>query len=158
MQNEVAMPTKHDLCNLKYLIDFELKTAYSQGPGLRILRGQENPDTLLSPSDPDKPLKKFNGHGRMLVGKTRNGSDVWAHAIYHGSTNEVLCDIPRRMLLVFMFVNREKADQGVIMVSYMTSLTEVATWDKRVEGETLVDRFKFVYDNIQNDLKTMYDA
>jgi hypothetical protein len=88
-----------------------------------------------------------NGIDGFFVGNDASGNEIWAH-IVGGWGNMYYCDFPHRAVVLFVCVDMERE-----LVLGLNTLAEVAQWNDGVKGDSLVERFRFIYDALVEEAR-----
>jgi len=88
----------------------------------------------------------------IYLGRKTGGGDIWAHLV-GDVANTYCCDAPRRAFVSFQWV--DGSDIQAVVVRSLHSLAEVAEWDDGIKGQSLVERFCFIYDALVGEAESL---
>lgn len=89
---------------------------------------------------------KINGLGGLLLGQNALGLDVWASLVLEKRL--CMCDVPLRAFLCLQLIDDRRRERGVhtVFIASLKSMAEVTTWHNGINGNSLAERYAFVYD------------
>ena len=144
------MPTDSDLCQLRRFPQVQLRrddevdmARYDACTRRRAF--QFAPEARSSSAT-------TNFRDGIYLGRKTGGGDVWAHLV-GDLANTYCCDAPRRAFISFQWV--DGSDVQAVVVRSLHSLADVAGWDDGIKGQSLVERFCFIYDALVGEAQTL---
>ncbi|KAF2709859.1 hypothetical protein K504DRAFT_501165 [Pleomassaria siparia CBS 279.74] len=140
MSHEVAMPTTKELRHIDE--DDEI-----------IKKRVSNPNEIAYINYATKYLYEFT----MFIGYTKFRSHVWA-SVVKMPQGKVLYNAKDRVIIqVVVVVNATDVPSFNCMALYkLSDLNYIAAWDSGIPGDTLAERYAFIYDALVEEAKERY--
>jgi hypothetical protein len=95
--------------------------------------------------------------GAVLLGQTRLGVDIWAslHVEKDGRMVDLFAPNCARIYLHYIRDLTSSIDSMDTIYRTRFTIAEIATWDERIEGSTVEERYAFVYDVLLDETKAL---
>ena len=151
------MPTDDELSRLPETREVEILADDTEK--CKIFEAETTKESCFWPGKgKDAGTKIGRGGECAFLGYSAQGFEVWASLMVSGPYG-CCCDAPHRAFLRLQVINdrRDSPDVRAVLIAGLMKMTEVTNWDQGIQGNTLQERYAFVYDVLLDEAKNEWD-